>query len=93
MTNININILLILALVSTPLSAHSRSGLKMTKRYPLTKCVVSNEDLGPKGEYIRFIYKGQEMKVCCKPCMKKFKKDPKKHLKTLAEEVRKKKNK
>ena len=59
------------------------------KTYPLKKCVVSDEELGAMGDYIRFAYKGQEMKVCCKPCIKKFQKNPKKYLKLLKKEVRK----
>lgn len=73
--------------------AHSPSAPKIAKRYALKKCIISNENLGPKGEYIRFIYRDQEMKVCCESCKKKFKKAPNKYLKILSEEVAKQKNK
>jgi len=73
--------------------AHSPSAPKIAKRYPLKKCIISNENLGPKGEYIRFIYRDQEMKVCCESCKKKFKKAPNKYLKILSEQVAKQKKK
>ena len=31
-----------------------------------------------------FVYEGQEIKICCKPCEKKFLKDPAKYLEKLA---------
>ena len=55
--------------------------------YPLTKCVVSDEKLGgDMGKPITLVYKGQEMKFCCKDCVKDFNKDPDKWIKKLAEE-------
>lgn len=61
------------------------------KPYPLKTCVVSGEELGEMGKPVTLIYQGQEMKFCCKNCVKKFKKDPEKYLKKLAEEVKKQK--
>ena len=46
--------------------------------YPLTKCVVSGEDLGDK-PYI-FVHNGQQVKLCCKDCLAKFDKDPEKYM-------------
>lgn len=83
-------------IISAPLHAEQSavvSKAKKIKPYPLKKCVVSDEELGSMGDYIRFVYRGQEMKVCCKPCIKKFKKNPKKYIKILAEEVSKQKKK
>jgi hypothetical protein len=42
--------------------------------YPLTKCVVSGEDLGDK-PYV-FVHNGQQVKLCCKDCLAKFNRDP-----------------
>lgn len=53
------------------------------KPYPLTTCIVSDNDLDSMGEQTSFIYEGQEIKVCCKPCIAKFKKNPAKYLKKL----------
>ena len=59
------------------------------KPYPLEKCVVSDEKLGEMGKPVTLTYKGQEMKFCCKDCVKKFNKEPEKYLKKLAEEQKK----
>ena len=54
--------------------------------YPLTTCVVSGDKLGgDMGKPVTLIYKGQEMKFCCKDCVKDFNKDPKKWLKKFDE--------
>ena len=50
------------------------------KPYPLKTCVVSNQELGSMGEPMRFTYKGQEIKLCCKGCEKKFHADADKFL-------------
>ena len=50
------------------------------KPYPLKTCVVSGEELGKMGEPMRFTYKGQEIKLCCKGCEKKFHADADKFL-------------
>jgi YHS domain-containing protein len=56
------------------------------KPYPLKTCVVSGEKLGEMGKPVTLVYKGQEMKFCCKDCVKDFKKNPDKYIKKLAEE-------
>ena len=53
------------------------------KPYPLDTCLVSGEKLGEMGKPISFEYKGQEIKICCKACRKKFDKDPATYLKKL----------
>ena len=59
------------------------------KPYPLKKCIVSGEKLGEMGKPVTLTYKGQEMKFCCKDCVKDFKKDPEKFIKKLADEEKK----
>jgi len=54
------------------------------KPYPLKTCVVSGEELGKMGEPLRFIFKGQEIKLCCKGCDKDFQKDPDRYLQKIA---------
>ena len=51
--------------------------------YPLQKCLVSDEALGSMGKPIRIVHQGQEVKFCCKPCVRKFKKDPASYLAKL----------
>ncbi len=53
------------------------------KAYPLKVCIVSDNDLDSMGEQATFIYQGQTIKVCCKPCIAKFEKNPPKYLKKL----------
>jgi hypothetical protein len=62
------------------------------KPYPFKTCAVSDEKLGGEmGEPYVFIHEGQELKLCCKSCLKTFKKDPAKYLKKV--EAAEKKNK
>jgi len=51
--------------------------------YPLTKCVVSGEDLGDK-PYV-FVHEGKTVKLCCKDCLAKFNEDPAKFMAKLNE--------
>jgi YHS domain-containing protein len=46
----------------------------------LTTCPVSGETLGEMGKPFTFVYKDQEVKLCCKNCKKKFDKDPEKYM-------------
>jgi YHS domain-containing protein len=58
---------------------------KSAKAYPLDKCVVSDEKLDHDGKPYVFDYKGQEVKLCCKDCLKDFKKEPEKYIKKIEE--------
>jgi hypothetical protein len=60
------------------------------KPYPLKKCVVSDEDLGSMGDPYVFTHKGQEVKLCCKGCLKDFNKNPDKFVKKMAAAEKKK---
>ena len=51
--------------------------------YPLSTCIVSDEPLGSMGEPHVFTHEGQEIKLCCKKCLKQFNKDPAGHLAKL----------
>lgn len=53
------------------------------KSYPLDKCIVSDEKLGEMGDPYVFVHEGQEIKLCCKSCLKDFKKDPAKYMKKI----------
>jgi YHS domain-containing protein len=55
------------------------------KAYPLDKCVVSDEKLGEMGKPYVFKHEGQEVQLCCKSCLKDFKKDPAKYIKKIEE--------
>jgi len=64
-------------------TAATAAGTK-PKPYTLDTCVVSGEKLGGMGDPVVFVYKGQEIKLCCKSCRGDFDKDPAKYLAKLA---------
>ena len=74
-------VLALLALVSSAARAEDKKDA--AKPYPLEKCIVSDEKLGGMGKPYVFTHEGQEIKLCCKSCLKDFKKEPAKYLKTL----------
>jgi hypothetical protein len=51
--------------------------------YPLKDCMVSDNELGSMGPVITRVHAGQEVKFCCKPCVKKFDDDPAAYLSKL----------
>ena len=53
------------------------------KSYPLTKCPVSNDKLGEHGKPIKVTYEGTDIYLCCKDCLKDYKKDPAKYAKMV----------
>ena len=63
------------------------------KAYPLKTCAVTGEklDADPAMKSFAFVHEGQEIKLCCKSCKKKFDKDPAGHLKKMNEAVAKEK--
>jgi len=74
---------LIAAVTFGPLAAFSAE--KTPKPYPLKTCVVSDEKLGEHGKPYVFTHEGQEVKLCCKDCLKDFKKDTAKYTKKIAD--------
>lgn len=68
-----------------PLALRAEDKAPAKDDYPLEKCLVSDEKLGDMGEPYVMQYEGQTVKFCCKDCLKKFKKDPEKYLKILAD--------
>lgn len=54
-----------------------------TKPYPLDTCIVTDNKLGSMGDPVTIVHENQEIKLCCKACEKKFKKEPEKYLKKL----------
>ncbi len=49
----------------------------------MTTCPVSGEKLGEMGKPYTFVYKGQEVKLCCSGCKKDFDKDPAKYIEKI----------
>jgi hypothetical protein len=86
---------LIAAFAAAPLAAFAadKKDDKGNKPYPLETCVVSGEKLGGMGKEYVFTHEGQEVKLCCKSCLKDFKKDPAKYMKKIQEAEAKAKDK
>jgi YHS domain-containing protein len=63
----------------------SATGSAEAKPDKLKTCPVSGDKLGEMGQPYVFVYKGQEVKLCCPDCKKDFDKDPAKYLKNIQE--------
>jgi YHS domain-containing protein len=70
----------------------AKKGEKL-KPYTPTTCLVTDEKLGSMGKPYVHEYKGQEVKFCCKGCLKDFNKDPDKFMKKLEDAQKGKKTK
>lgn len=67
------------------LGASSLIAADAAKPFPATikTCVVSDDKLGEHGKPYVFTHEGQEVKLCCKDCLKDFKKNPAKYMKVI----------
>jgi YHS domain-containing protein len=80
------SILTAIALFALPSLFAAETGKKEeVKPYKPDTCIVSGEKLGEMGKPYVFVHEGQEIKLCCKSCLKKFDKEPAKYLKKLEE--------
>lgn len=70
-------------LLTTVLTALAATGFAADKPYPLDICIVSGNKLGSMGKVVVKSHEGQEIKFCCKPCVKKFEANPAKYLAKL----------
>src|SRR5688500_19716975 len=70
---------------ATPPPAAANAAIKgPAKPYPSKVCLVTDSDLDSMGDEVTFVYQGQTIKICCKPCEKKFLRAPEKYLAKLA---------
>jgi hypothetical protein len=74
--------IMVLVLGFTGITLVSQAADKKVKPYPLDTCVVSDEKLGadPSMKPHVFTHEGREIKLCCKSCLKDFKKDSAKYV-------------
>lgn len=83
------NILLSIALISTPLLLNScatsggNTATNGVKSYSLETCIVTDSKLGSMGDPVTKVYNGQEIKFCCAPCIRKFERNPQEYLTKL----------
>lgn len=66
----------------TPAPSSSSSSAKV-KPYPLNNCLVSDEELDSMGGPITKVHQGQEVKFCCKGCVRDFDASPEEYLAKL----------
>lgn len=74
---------LLFAIIAPAITAAEKDKAPV-KPYPLNVCLVTDNDLGSMGDERSFVYEGQEIKICCKPCERKFLQNPAKYLEKLA---------
>ena len=84
----------VLSLVASVLGlagAASAAEQPKAKPYPLKTCVVSGEEIGKDADMKPhvFTYQGQEVKLCCKSCLKDFNKEPAKYIKKIEDAQKK----
>ena len=72
---------------ATAVEKNDGKDAKKAKPYPLKTCLVSDEplDADPNMKSFTLVHEGQEIKLCCKSCLKDFKKDSTKLLKKMKE--------
>ena len=81
--------LLAATLVSLSLTARADGTNSVSSASPpavpdlLATCPVSGDKLGTMGAPYVFVYKGQEVKLCCASCKPDFDKDPAKYMKLI----------
>lgn len=64
-------------------AADSASAAPAAKPYPLNTCIVSGDQLGAMGDTVVIVRQGQEIKLCCKGCVKDVDKDPARYLQKI----------
>src|SRR5262245_6864652 len=71
-----------LSALSHAADSADKSKDKKAKPYPLKTCIVTDEEINDKGDMkpYAFVQDGREVKLCCKSCLKDFKKDPAKYM-------------
>ena len=80
-----LTVAVLLAAFAASVSSFGADKDAKAKPYPLDKCVVSDEKLGEMGKPYVFKQDGREVQLCCKSCLKDFKKDPAKYMKKIDE--------
>ena len=79
------------ALLALPGLARAADKKDAPKPYPLDKCLVSGEKIGADKDMKPHVFTvdGQEVKLCCKSCLKDFNKEKAKYMAQIAEAQKK----
>ncbi len=86
MKTIKLSLLLAAAAMLGSVATVRAADSAVPKTYPLEKCVVSDETLGEHGKPVKVTTpEGTDVYLCCKACVKDFKKDPEKYGKMVKE--------
>ncbi|MEI7910377.1 MAG: hypothetical protein WCK77_12130 [Verrucomicrobiota bacterium] len=74
--------ILTFVLILASASLYAAEPAAKAKPFPesITTCLISGEKLGEMGKPYVFVYEGQEVKLCCKNCLKKFNAEPAKYI-------------
>jgi YHS domain-containing protein len=80
-------VLMSFALVVGAVTAVAQEKKGKVAPYPLKTCIVTENDLDSMGGEIRRVYDGQEVKFCCRPCIKKFERNPERYLERMRKEA------
>jgi len=88
--NYKVFLLSVLSLVGVAemMGSPAKPSSSRTKPYPLTTCIVTENDLNSMGGAITRVYDGQEVKFCCRPCIRKFEANPPRYLARLPNETK-----
>lgn len=76
-------LLLTVSFLAAPLAGFAADSADKPKPDKMDTCPVSGDKLDEMGKPYVFVYKGQEVKLCCKNCKKDFDKDPAKYIKKI----------
>ena len=77
--------------VALGISTARADGTAIPKTYPLKTCPVSDEKLGEHGKSVKVTAPdGTDVYLCCKDCLKDFKKNPAKYSKMVKDAAAKK---
>jgi len=88
--NATVAVLLSSFLAAPIIGFSAEAKVEKAKPYPLKTCVVSGEKFGgDMGDPYVFTQDGREIKLCCKSCLKDFKKDTAKYIKKIEEAEKK----
>ncbi len=83
MNLIQTTIAIAIAVAMTSCETTSKPTATPITPYPLETCIVSDEDLDSMGGAITKVHNGQEIKLCCKSCVKDFEESPAAYLTKL----------